>query len=190
MPGEIEVFDDAVPPRLVETLDEIVRMPIWKHGVKSSADDPFSFWFAPFADDEPALEKFSPELFALWLCAKRLLKGEHRIELAYANGQTYGQAGEIHTDTSEPGCKTVVFYCNSVWQPNWHGETLFYTPDRSDVIRAVLPKPGRIVVFDADIPHAGRDPSRLCPLMRVTITFKLQPAWMPVSSAPPTVGMP
>ncbi|HTY69442.1 MAG TPA: 2OG-Fe(II) oxygenase [Alphaproteobacteria bacterium] len=190
MPGDIEVFDNAVPPQLVETLDEIVRMPIWKHGVKSSPDDPLSFWFAPFADSEPALEKFSPELFALWLCAKRLLKGEHRIELAYANGQTYGQSGEIHTDTNEPGRKTVVFYCNRVWQPNWHGETLFYTPDHGDVIRAVLPKPGRIVIFDSDIPHAGRDPSRLCPLIRVTITFKLQPAWVPVISPPATVAVP
>lgn len=190
MPAEIEVFDDAVPPQLVATLDEIVRMPIWKHGVKSASDDPFSFWFAPFADSEPALEKFSPELFSLWLCVKRLLKGEHKIELAYANGQTYGQAGEIHTDTDAPGHKTVVFYCNSVWQPNWHGETLFYTPDHSDVIKAVLPKPGRVVIFDGNIPHAGRDPSRLCPLIRVTITFKLQSAAGVKIGPPPTVPLP
>jgi SM-20-related protein len=77
-----------------------------------------------------------------------------------------------------------------VWQPSWHGETLFYTPDHSDVIRAVLPKPGRMVIFDSDIPHAGRDPSRLCPLIRVTITFKLQPAWMPVMAPPATVAVP
>lgn len=174
--GDIDVIDGAVPSELVEALDQIVRMPIWKYGSKSSTNDFIAFWIAMFADSEPALEKYSSELYALWRYTKQALKGEHRIELAYANGQTHGQAGEIHTDNDAPGCKTVVYYCNSYWQPSWHGETFFYTPDRSELIRAVLPKPGRIIVFDSSIPHAGRDPSRLCPFMRVTITFKLQPA--------------
>ncbi len=175
MTGAIEVFDNAVPPQLVQTLDEVVRMPIWRHGMKSSNNDPISFWFAMFADSEAALEKFSQELFALWTCVKPLLKGEHRIDLAYANGQTHGQPGEIHTDSDAPGQKTVVYYCNAQWDPSWHGETLFYTPDRSEIVRAVVPKPGRVVIFDANTPHCGRDPSRLCPLIRVTITFKLHP---------------
>lgn len=175
MGAAIEVFDGAVPPPLVQTLDQIVRMPIWTHGQKSTAGDPFGFWAAVFADSEPALEKASPELYALWLCAKRLLRGEHRIGLAYANGQTYGQAGEIHTDTEATGHKTVLYYCNGHWQPSWHGETLFYTPDRSEIIRAIVPKPGRIVIFDSNIPHAGRDPARVCPVMRVTVAFKLEP---------------
>jgi SM-20-related protein len=176
MTGAIEVIDGAVPKDLVETLDQIVRMPIWKHGVKSAQEDPFSFWFSMFAENEAGLEKFSAELYALWQYAKRQLSGQHKMELAYANGQTYGQSGEIHTDTDQPGHKTVVYYANSYWQPNWHGETIFYTPDKTEIVRAVMPKPGRIIVFDANTPHAGRDPSRLCPVMRVTVTFKLQPA--------------
>lgn len=176
MSGAIEVYDHLVPTPLVETLDRIVRMPIWTHGQKSTADDPFGFWAAVFADSEPALEKTSPELHQLWLCVKRQLKHGHRIGLAYANGQTYGQAGEIHTDTDAPGHKTVLYYCNGYWQPSWHGETLFYTPDRGEIVRAVVPKPGRIVIFDSDIPHAGRDPARTCPVMRVTLAFKLEPA--------------
>jgi SM-20-related protein len=179
MTGEIEVIDGAVPPELVQTLDQIVRMPIWKHGVKSGANDAFAFWFSMFADSEPALEKFSGELYALWQCAKRYLKAPQTMQLAYANGQTYGQSGEIHTDTEAPGHKTVVYYSNAYWQPNWQGETVFYTPDRTDIIRAVMPKPGRLIIFDSNIPHAGRDPARLCPVMRVTVTFKLDPVGAP-----------
>src|ERR1041385_1297209 len=155
MTGEIEVIDGAIPPELVQTLDQIVRMPIWKHGVKSGANDPVAFWFTMFADSEPALEKFSAEIYALWQCAKRHLKIPQVMALAYANGQTYGQSGEIHTDSEEPGHKTVVYYSNAYWQPNWQGETLFYTKDRSEIIRAVMPKPGRMIVFDSDVPHAG-----------------------------------
>src|SRR6185369_8379263 len=74
MTGEIEVIDGAIPPELVQTLDQVVRMPIWKHGVKSGANDPVAFWFTMFADSETALEKFSAEIYTLWQCAKRHIK--------------------------------------------------------------------------------------------------------------------
>jgi SM-20-related protein len=181
MAGEIEVFDDVVPLHLVQTLDQVVRMPIWKYGVKSSKDDPLAFWVAPFADNEVALTSM-PEISALWECVKRKLKVPMLISAAYANGQTAGLPGQIHTDDPAPGYKTAVFYANSQWEADWHGETMFYTPDRSDVIRAVLPRPGRFVIFDSNIPHAARDPSRLCAVLRVTITFKLRPIGAPASS--------
>src|SRR3954466_6613121 len=104
--SNIDVIDGAVPADLVNTLDQIVRMPIWKHGIKSGTQDPFSFWFAQFADSEEALDRFSPELSALWQTAKQRLGNSQIMRLAYANGQTYGQTGEIHTDTSDPGHKT------------------------------------------------------------------------------------
>jgi SM-20-related protein len=175
MTGEIDVIDGAVPAELVQILDELVRMPIWKHGVKSSANDAVPFFYASFADSEPALEKFSGELYALWLLAKNHLKAPQIMRLAYANGQTYGQSGEVHTDCEDAGHKTVVYYANAYWQSNWQGETLFYNKERTEIIRAVVPKPGRLIVFDSNIPHAGRDPARLCPIMRATITFKLDP---------------
>ncbi len=176
MTDDIKIIDGAVPRDLVDTLDQLVRMPIWKHGGKSNNEDPFGFWLATFADSESALEKFSPELYALWRCVKPHVPADQTIEQVYANGQTYGQSGQIHKDIDLPNHKTVIYYCNSHWQPAWHGETLFYTPDRSEILRAVLPRPGRLVVFDGNLPHSGRDPSRLCPVMRVTITFKLKPA--------------
>lgn len=171
----IDVIDGTVPTDLVETLDQIVRMPIWKHSIKSSNNDPFMFWYAGFANNEAELQARSAELHALWRYIRPHVTSEQEIQCAYANGQTYGQPGSIHMDHKESGHRTVVYYCNSVWRTDWHGETMFYTPDHSDVIRAVLPKPGRVVIFDANIPHASRDPSRLCSVMRVTITFKLGP---------------
>jgi SM-20-related protein len=173
MAAAIDVIDGAVPNDLVETLDQIVRMPIWKHSIKSGAKDPFMFWYTGFANNEAELQMRSAELYALWRYIKPHVASDQEIQCAYANGQTYGQPGSIHTDNKDPGHRTVVYYCNSYWQTDWHGETMFYTHDHSDVIRAVLPKPGRVVIFDADIPHAARDPSRLCSVMRVTVTFKL-----------------
>ena len=116
-----------------------------------------------------------PDLLALWKHVQPRVRSDQTICESYANGQTYGMSGEIHTDAgSEVGHQTVVYYANAHWQANWHGETFFYNRERNDVLRAVLPRPGRLVIFESDIPHAGRDPSRACPILRVTITFKLQ----------------
>jgi hypothetical protein len=35
------------------------------------------------------------------------VKGQHKIEFAYANRQTYGEAGEIRVENAAPGHKTV-----------------------------------------------------------------------------------
>lgn len=77
----------------------------------------------------------------------------------------FGQTTTIHADSLSgaefrPAAATLLYYANPSWDPEWHGETLFYA-DR-DVVGAVLPKPGRIVVFDAAIEHAATPPTRLC----------------------------
>ena len=51
------------------------------------------------------------------------------------------------------------------------GDTLYAQQD--EIIRAVYPRPGRIAVFDARIPHVAREPNRICPVVRYTIAMKL-----------------
>jgi SM-20-related protein len=36
----------------------------------------------------------------------------------------------------------------------------------------VSPRPGRLVIFDGSIPHAGRPPSRICHAPRYTLAYK------------------
>jgi SM-20-related protein len=50
---------------------------------------------------------------------------------------------------------------------------VFYTPQRDDIVRSVLPRPGRIAVFDGRIPHVAREPNRIAPVVRYTIAMKL-----------------
>ena len=39
---------------------------------------------------------------------------------------------------------------------------------------AVTPKPGRLLLFDGAIRHAGRPPNRNCPVGRYTFAVKLR----------------
>lgn len=55
--------------------------------------------------------------------------------------------------------KVVLYYPNMEWEQHWHGETQFYSEDLSEIELSVRYTPGRVVVFDATIPHAMRPQS-------------------------------
>jgi len=48
-------------------------------------------------------------------------------------------------------------------------------PGWADAEAVVSPKPGRLVIFDGSILHAGRPPNRSCYAPRYTLAYKLEP---------------
>ncbi|MBV6827264.1 2OG-Fe(II) oxygenase [Pseudomonas sp. PD9R] len=90
----------------------------------------------------------------------------------YANGQTFGQDTIIHRDNkTHPGLSVIVF-CNEHWPTSWGGELVFYDDKKENIIKSVLPKSRRVVIFDGRIPHAARSPSVKCDQVRMTLAFK------------------
>lgn len=112
-------------------------------------------------------------LYDIWMRIKAAHMPEAILLGVYANGQTLGQDSPIHRDNkpSENG-KTVVVFCNEHWATCWGGELVFYDSRKQDIIKSVLPKPGRVVVFDGHIPHSARSPAASCDQLRATIAFK------------------
>jgi hypothetical protein len=100
-----------------------------------------------------------------------------RIEIfrQYINFSTTETVDTIHVDSSTgtTGAYTILHYGNFVWDKNWHGETVFYNSDAEEILHATMPKPGRVVIFDSNIPHCARPPSRLAEYARYTIATKL-----------------
>jgi len=101
------------------------------------------------------------------------------VNTIIVNGQSYGQEGGIHKDhgseneNSSGGRFTVVLYLNRKWHPTWQGETMLYNNSGTDIVKAVVPNPGRVLLFDARIPHQGRPPHRLIDDLRMTMAFHL-----------------
>jgi SM-20-related protein len=96
---------------------------------------------------------------------------ESRIQLkrVHCNTSLYGDIQFPHHDLT-PGM-TWLYYSNPVWEPTWMGETIFYD-SHGEPVYAVFPKPGRVVVFAADILHRGGVPSRECVEARRSLAFK------------------
>lgn len=78
----------------------------------------------------------------------------------------FGDTPSIHQDSIcghkfVPAACTTIYYANPHWDPEWHAETIFYDRD-GEIAAAVIPKPGRIVIFDSLIHHSATSPARFC----------------------------
>ena len=99
---------------------------------------------------------------------------DYRAYRAYTNVASYGDMLFSHTDCL-PGQHelTALWYLCEHWDLEWGGETLFFD-DADEVVGAVIPKPGRLVIFDGAIRHVGRPPNRICYAPRYTFAIKLE----------------
>jgi len=95
---------------------------------------------------------------------------------AYTNYAAYGDMLYTHTDCRPDARElTVLWFFSTSWEAEWGGETMFFDAS-GDAMFCVSPKPGRLVLFDGAIAHAGRPPSRICYAPRYTFAIKLAPA--------------
>jgi SM-20-related protein len=94
------------------------------------------------------------------------------------NAYKYSDVLSIHTDPDIKGFNniTAIIYGNDNWDANWGSETVFFDKTGSDaeIIKSILPKPGRLVLFDAGIPHTGRVPSSAFPNYRYSLVYNLE----------------
>ncbi|MGH9609993.1 MAG: 2OG-Fe(II) oxygenase [Bryobacteraceae bacterium] len=102
-------------------------------------------------------------------------RGPQRCYRTYCNLSTYGDMLFTHTD-SQPGAEelTALWYIAPRWDLEWGGETLLFNAD-GDAEFVVSPRPGRLLIFDGRIRHAGRPPSRVCVIPRLTFALKFEP---------------
>ena len=115
-----------------------------------------------------------------------------KVLRVYLNGHYAGEPGDIHIDGWTPDQYTVLVYLNpnitphhggtiEFWTPNLTAEQQAYSMDtpygpmgnsEPNIIRAFWPKPGRVVTFDARIPHVARGLHEASKEFRISLVFK------------------
>jgi hypothetical protein len=102
---------------------------------------------------------------------------DRRIEIfrQYVNFSTSEAVDQIHVDSpaDSSNAYTILHYANFIWDKNWHGETVFYNYTADEIALSTMIRPGRVVVFDSNIPHSARPPSRISEYGRYIIATKL-----------------
>jgi len=94
----------------------------------------------------------------------------YTLSKAVLNLSTAADTNYTHT---HPEDKVLLYYVNLEWFDGWHGETLFFSEDGKDVVFASPYSPGRLVVFDAKIPHTIRPQSHIASQYRFTLSLFL-----------------
>lgn len=151
------VFDDDDKKKIIKKIDNCY----WKFGHSGIYNTHRVFWFTQLKEDK----FFSTHLFDL---VQFKIGAQCELRRVFANGQTYGQDGDWHSDHADDDQYTFVYYVNEEWKPEWGGETSFRKDNK---IISVLPQHNRGVLFPGAITHCGKAPSRECHKLRVTIAF-------------------
>jgi hypothetical protein len=168
---EVLVFDGLVPRPTARLLYEELRDTTfhWNARDSGAAEHRHSVrWKKAVAPEAKELPFFGD--------VARLVErvGRHPLVLdrIYVNYNLYG---ELHLPHVDAAFGITALYCaNLEWRRDWQGETVFY--DGDEPTHVVLPRPGRVLLFDAALRHRGSPPSRDCYEPRINIAFKFQRA--------------
>ena len=68
----------------------------------------------------------------------------------------FGDSPNLHIDGESEESLSFMVYPISEWNESWGSETVFIRD--GEVTDAVVPKPGRVVVFPGSIPHGAKAP--------------------------------
>ena len=83
----------------------------------------------------------------------------------------YGADACSHVDSTAPDEVTILVSANIEWDLNWGGETVLFNED-GEVIRTVIPKPGRAFVYRSAARHSVRPLARSCPALRYMLVMQ------------------
>lgn len=128
----------------------------------------------------PGLLDKHPEVREAWDYITTVLGHRRSLFRVYFNGYTFGADGTLHYDDPwiaeafgwDVPSETCVVYLNETWDKNWAGETVVFDKEEQEIVKSVMPKHGRIFIFDSLRLHGARPVTRVCPVLRRVLVFK------------------
>lgn len=153
---KIYVFDDLLPLQLRDKLFSFVSNSSYRIGWVDGTSESSSghkFLHSAFTTQDDENAGLLP--FIRTTQVNQLISGMEQTKSVV----NLSVPSDTHFAHAHPEKIVVLYYANMEWQQHWHGETLFYSEDLKNIELALPYTPGRIVVFDASIPHSMRPQS-------------------------------
>jgi len=164
----MHIFSDVFSVEQSKKILEYLYQPKWEFGHCSNPNPKSLFWIMKFDDDK----FFTEELFGVVeKLVKTQIQSDFKLERVYANGQTFGQDGEFHLDSSSENDYSFLYYPNMHWDVSWGGETI--VKDSNGSAHYFYPIQNCALLYPANWWHCGRAPTKECNILRTTISFKL-----------------
>ena len=165
---DIHIFDDITPLRFRESAYQMFMNSFFRIGW-SDSDDPSRKVYDHFVHSNYSsqdVEKIG--LFSIINSNPHIVKLLDTLEWkkTILNLSTMSDVNYIHSHAEK---KIVLYYGNLEWKDGAHGETHFYSDDLKNIEFSSPYTPGRIIIFDGDIPHCVRPQSLIGPKYRFTL---------------------
>jgi len=164
----VQTFNDVFDKQTLKLVLDTVNSDNWYFGHGSfDPGDPrrgYPFWRM----DLKQYEFFSTYLLNI---IQEKTQQEYELYDVYANGHTFGTAGDLHVDWYDDRGRTFLFYAIDDWKLQWGGKTVFELGDGE--YHYQLPKPNTAVLFPGKMRHAAEPVTRSFAGLRITIAWKL-----------------
>ena len=164
----LDILDDYISVDLLKSLEpKFLQVKPWYFGSDSDWDDPnrkITLAHIIHREDFTPVEKYFIKALSKDFDTSKIGRG-------YYNCFRKCDNPGFHTD---PGGNTYMFYINYEWDESWGGHTEFKSKE-TEVLHRIIPKPGRLVVFDARWIHRGTQPTPLMPnsiVGRLSLAFQ------------------
>jgi hypothetical protein len=168
---KIYVVDNVIDYSNQEALFGFCKNSIFSFGHSATSTSPYEL--SRFVSNLTSEELSRTNLDNIFTSlVKKHYNKDLNIDRSYINVYFPYTPTAAHTDDFLPNAVTFLIYANPYWQIDWAGETQFFTDNMQEVRQSVIPKGGRVILFDSNIPHAARTPSVLCTVPRFTLTIK------------------
>jgi hypothetical protein len=153
---ELHIWDGLLPLQLRDSIYSFVSKSMFRIGWQDGTSPQparHHFLYSSFTEQETEHCGLLP--FLKTTAVNGLLEGL-KLEKSIVN---LSVPSDTHFAHSHPEKLVVLYYANMEWEQHWHGETLFYSEDLTEIEYAGKYTPGRVIAFDASIPHAMRPQS-------------------------------
>lgn len=178
--SSVQIWDDYLDDNFILDLDEDSNNYSWRlDNVANRKSFPYKrkgshlFWGSTF----PSLEKSPKTISSVYnFIIKELVQSSFNLESIALNGQSLGQNGTTHIDSYyNTGYRTLMVFINHKWQKEWGGEfqLLENNNNKAKIIKTIEYVPGRIIIFDGNIPHRGLAPT-VPYIVRKSLIFRLK----------------
>ena len=167
--NKISYYDDVVPTALRHQINEFCLKSTYMLGWQDSQDP----------------SKYVPNLHSNWT-----MRDLDRVQIApylqecidktpWFTQKTVSKVVinlvrpmDVHYIHHHRNDHVALYYVNLDWEDGWYGETIFYDEfDENNIIFTSPYVPGRMILFDGNIPHAIRPQSIDGPKFRISITL-------------------
>lgn len=170
---EIHIIDGAFSEDEVEVFYDYVNSLSFRKKEKSLSYDEFPIFSTDFIPDTFETDTFIGKKLREVFNQTYSEGIDYQLNRCYINLCSYGDVEYPHFDCDpEQSDLTVLYYVNKTWNYKYGGETIFYENQQSRL--AVLPTPGRVVIFPGNIEHMGTIPTRICKLSRFSLAMKFK----------------